>query len=241
MVACSQTTATAANASAGSAAAPAAGTPEAVIRQNLAQRLDQLPPIQDVRPTPMPGLYEVNLGPAGIFYTDAKGDFLIQGAMMDTQTKRNLTQERMDALNAIDFKSLPLADAIAIKNGKGTRQIAVFADPNCGYCQRFEAELKKVPDITAHVFLFPILGPDSNVKSKNIWCAKDRTKTWDDWMIKKTVPPTAECDTAALDRNLALGRQHRITGTPAIVLSSGKRIAGMVDAATLEKMLAEKP
>ena len=201
MTACSKTgtTAPGATAASGAMAAPAA---DAAIRKNLQERLPQLPPIEEIRATAMPGLYEVRVGPAGIFYTDAQGDFLIQGAMMDTKARRNLTEERINALNAIDFSTLPLKDAIVFKSGNGRRKLAVFEDPNCSYCHRLETELAKVKNLTVYMFLYPILGPDSTAKSQNIWCAANRTKAWQDWMLRQKTPAAAQCDTAAVQRIL---------------------------------------
>ncbi|MDO4769227.1 MAG: DsbC family protein [Brachymonas sp.] len=253
IVACSKPGAPAAAASAASQAAPAVATVsaaastaataapgEAAIRKNLQERLPGFPPIAEVRSTPVAGLYEVRVGADGIFYTDAQGDYLIQGAILDTKNRKNLTEERLQALNSIAFDKLPLKDAIVSKKGDGSRKIAVFADPNCGYCKRFESELQKLNNVTVYTFLYPILGPDSTAKAKNIWCAKDRSKVWHDWMIDGKTPSAAQCEDDVTQRNLALGRQFNINGTPAIVLGSGQRIGGFVEAAALEEALSAK-
>ena len=123
------TTASAASAASGTSEEVAA-TPEAAIRKNLAERLPQMPAIQEVRATPVAGLYEVRIGETDILYADAQGDYLIQGVLVDTKNRKNLTEERLRALNSIDFKALPLQDAIVVKKGNGSRKLAVFADPN---------------------------------------------------------------------------------------------------------------
>jgi thiol:disulfide interchange protein DsbC len=74
---------------------------EAVIRKNLAERLPNLPKIDEVSKTPMNGLYELRVNETEIFYTDAEGNFLIQGNLIDTKAKRNLTEERVEKLSAI--------------------------------------------------------------------------------------------------------------------------------------------
>ena len=102
----------------------------------------------------------------------------------------------MDKLLAIDFSALPVKDAFTIVRGNGKRKIAVFEDPNCGYCKRFERDLQKVDNVTIYMFLYPILGPDSTDKSRNIWCAKDKGKAWLDWMVRDQAAPAASCDTA---------------------------------------------
>src|SRR5262245_31327853 len=203
--------------------AVSASAQEATIRKNLAERLPNLPKIDEVSKAPVEGLYEVRLGHE-VLYTDAEGSYLIQGQIIDTKAKRNLTEERINKLTAIDFASLPLKDAIVYKSGSGKRKIAVFADPNCGYCKRFERDLQSVKDVTVYTFLFPVpIGPDSDVKSRNIWCAKDRLKAWQDWMLRGVPAPEAgdKCDTAAVTRNFEMARKHRVTGTPALIFEDG--------------------
>lgn len=211
---------------------------EAAIRKNLGERLPQLPKIDEVRKTPMPGLFEIRLG-TDLFYTDAEGNFLIQGHLIDTRLQRDLTEERLDKLMAIDFSALPVKDAFTIVRGNGKRKIAVFEDPNCGYCKRFERDLQKVDNVTVHMFLYPILGPDSTEKSRNIWCAKDKAKAWQDWMVRDQVPPAATCDSTALARNVEFGKKHKVTGTPTLVFADGTRVPGAVGAQQVEKLLAD--
>ena len=135
------------------------------------------------RRPPIPGIYELRIG-TDILYTDEHGSYLIEGQLIDTKSRVNLTEQRIAKLTAIDFKTLPLKDAIVWKQGTGERKLVVFADPNCGYCKKFERDLQEVKNVTVYTFLYPILGADSAEKSKAIWCAKDNTKAWRDWMIK---------------------------------------------------------
>ena len=211
---------------------------EALIRKNLADRLPALSKIDEISKTPMNGLYEVRVNESDIFYTDAEGNFLLQGNLIDTRAKRNLTEERVEKLSAIDFEALPLKDAFTQIHGNGKRKLAVFEDPNCGYCKRFERDLQKVSDVTIHTFLIPILSPDSVEKAKNIWCAKDKGKAWLDWMIREQPAAKASCDTTALDRNLAFSKKYRITGTPTAFFVDGSRVPGAINAQQIEKMLA---
>jgi len=212
---------------------------EAVIRKNLAERLPNLPKIDEVSKTPVPGLYEVRIG-TEIVYTDEQGNYLIQGSLIDTKTRTDLTEARVAKLTAIDFDTLPMKDAVVIKQGSGARKVAIFADPNCGYCKRFERELASVKDVTIYTFLYPILGPDSSVKSRDIWCAKDAGKTWRAWMVEGAAPPkvAGKCDDDALERNLALGKKHRVQGTPAVVFEDGTRVPGAMTLERFEQTLA---
>jgi thiol:disulfide interchange protein DsbC len=220
------------------AAAPTApANAEATIRKVLAERLPQLPAIEEVTASPLPGLYEVRLAGAEIVYADAQGNFLLQGQIFDTQQRRNLTEDRLNKLTALDFKELPLKDAFKLVRGNGKRQMAVFVDPNCGYCKRFERDMEKIDNVTIHLFLYPILGQDSVQKSQSIWCAKDQAKTWSDWMVRSQPIPAAQCDAAAVARNVALGRKHKITGTPTLLFTDGTRVPGAMPIDEVEKLL----
>jgi thiol:disulfide interchange protein DsbC len=212
---------------------------ETTLRRNLLERLPAIGKIDEVSRTPVAGLYEVRVG-TDIFYTDAEGNYLVNGQIIDTRAKRNLTEERQDKLMAVDFDALPQKDAFVIVRGNGKRKLAVFEDPNCPYCKRFERDLQKVDNVTVYMYLYPILGPDSTDKSRNIWCAKDRAKAWMDWMVRNETPAKAEasCDAAALARNVELGKKHKITGTPTLIFADGSRVPGAIGAEQVEKLLA---
>ena len=212
---------------------------EAVIRKNMAERLPQLKSIDEVNKTGIPGLFEIRVNGTEIYYTDAQANYLVMGNLIDTKQRRNLTEERVDKLTAIQFDQLPFKDAFTIVRGNGKRKMAVFEDPNCGYCKRFERDLQKVDNVTVYMFLYPILSQDSADKSKSIWCAKDPAKAWQDWMVRDQAPATASCDASALTRNVELGRKYKITGTPTLVFTNGNRVPGAVDDKQVEKMLSE--
>lgn len=213
---------------------------EAVLRKNLAERIPSLPKIDEISKSPIPGLYEVRIG-HDLYYADEKGDHLIvQGSIIDTRTRANLTEARIDKLTAVEWDALPLKDAMVIKQGNGQRKLAVFVDPNCGYCKRFERDLQAVKDVTVYTFLYPILGADSTAKSRDIWCSKDAAKSWRGWMIDGATPAKVmgACDTAAIDRNVAFGRKHRVLGTPALFFEDGSRKPGALPGAEVERLLA---
>ena len=211
---------------------------EATIRKNLAERLPNLPKIDEISKTPLPGVYEVRIG-TEVLYADEQGNHLIQGQIIDTRTRANLTEERVAKLSAIDFASLPLKNAVLVKQGTGARKLVVFADPNCGYCKRFERDLLAVKDVTIYTFLYPILGPDSNAKSNDIWCAKDAGKAWRAWMVDGVAPARSAgtCDTTAVERNVAFGQKYRVQGTPAVFFEDGTRVPGAIPLEQIERSL----
>jgi len=211
---------------------------EAFIRKTLKERMPHIHPIDEIKRTPMPGLFELRVDGSEIYYTDASANFLIQGHLIDTKNQRDLTEERLQKIMAVDFKSLPFKDAIVIVRGKGERKMAIFEDPNCGYCKRFERELQNIDNVTVYLFLYPILGKDSVDKSKAIWCSKDQSKAWQDLMLRDQAPNPTGCDTAALKRNVDFGQKQRINGTPTTIFADGSRISGAVEMAQIEKLLS---
>lgn len=209
------------------------------LQQKLAQRLPTLPPVESARTTPMSGLIELKVGNS-VFYSDATGEYLIEGHMLETRTRRDLTAERLEDINRVAFDTFPFQDAIVWKNGTGKRRLVVFADPNCGYCKQLERELQKVKDITVYTLLIPILGADSRAKSESIWCMKDRTSAWLDWMIDNKAPARAfgKC-TTPMQRNLALAQRLGVNGTPAMFFEDGTRLAAAAPLATIEQRLSQ--
>ena len=212
---------------------------EAAIRKNLAERIPQIPKIEEITATPLTGIYELRLSTNEIYYSDATGNYLIQGNLIDTKSKRNLTEEREAKLNAIDFNTLPLKDAITFVRGNGKRKLAVFEDPNCGYCKRFERDLAKIDNVTVYLFLLPVLGPGSVEKSRNVWCAKDPATAWTHLMARDQAPTAAQCNTAAIERNLEFGHKYKITGTPTLIAQDGTRVPGAINSTQIEKLLAD--
>ena len=193
--------------------------------------------VDSVRKVPYGGLYEVTVG-SEIFYTDEKATFLLLGSLVDTRTRENITEARMRQLNRVAFDSLPLDSAVKIARGNGSRRVAVFADPNCGYCKRFERDLIGVNDITVYLFLYPILSPDSVQKSKAVWCAPDRGKAWLDYMVRDMAVPVETTCATPIDKILEFGKSKRIQGTPTIFFEDGERVPGAIPLADFEKRLA---
>ncbi len=217
---------------------------EASIRKNLAERIPQLKQIDEVNKTAVPGLFEIRVNGTEIFYVDADANHLFQGNLIDTKKRRNLTEERVEKLTMfpIPFDSLPMKDGFTIVRGNGARKMAVFEDPNCGFCKQFEAGLQNVNNVTITMFLLPVLGPKSVEKSKDIWCAKDRGKVWQDYMVRDhAIPPVVAsgCDISAIARNLEFAKKYKITGTPTVVFADGSRVPGSMPSAQVEKYLTD--
>ncbi len=221
------------------AAAPPAAASEVAIRKALAERYPRLK-VEEVRRTPMAALWEVRFDGNELLYSDAAGDFIIVNAsLIDTRTRTDLTEQRLEKLLEVAWSEMPLKDAFVIRQGSGARKLAVFVDPNCGYCKRFERDLSTIKDVTVYTFLMPILGPDSMAKSRDIWCARDPGAAWRRWMLEGVQPSkaAASCNTEAIERNLAFSRANRISGTPAVFFEDGTRRPGAIPAEQIEAQL----
>ena len=211
-------------------------TTESIIKRTLEGRLGGVR-VDSVTKTPYLGLYEVRVD-AEILYTDEKMNYIFSGNIIDGKSMQNLTEKRQRELSNIKWESLPLDAAVKTVRGSGKRVLAVFSDPNCPYCKRFEKDLVKLDDITIYTFLYPILSQDSHDKSVSVWCSADRSKVWSDLMLKGTVPSPQRCDTP-IEKNLELGRKYRITGTPTLIFTNGERIPGAISAEQVEKQFAQ--
>jgi thiol:disulfide interchange protein DsbC len=208
--------------------------PEQTLKAELKRQLPEAS-VDTVRKVPYGNLYEV-VGNGEIFYTDEKASFILLGPIIDLKTRENITDVRLRQVNSVKFDALNFGNAIKIVRGNGSRKLAIFEDPNCGYCKRFERDLLGITDVTVYVFLYPILSLDSVEKSRAVWCAPDRGKAWLDMMTRDAAIPAGNC-TAPIEENLAFGREKKIQGTPTLIFENGERVPGAMPAAEIEKRL----
>ena len=196
--------------------------------------------VDEVRRTPVPGIWEVRLG-TDLLYVDERGQYaFVEGQLVDMRTNQSLTQARIDQLTAVRWAELPLDIAIKQVNGKGERKVAVFEDPNCVHCRNTRREMNKIDNLTVYTFTLPILAADSERKVRQAWCAPDRVKAWNELLIDGKLPDNpGTCADAPVDKTMALAKKLRVQGTPTIVFPNGKRIPGGVPGPQLQKLVDE--
>lgn len=215
-------------------------TPEAA---GLKKVLEQKFPGADVRgitKTPYFGLYEVMFDDR-IVYTDAKAKYLLVGAVYDTESKTNLTEERQRKQNRVNVAALPLDLAIKKVKGSGERKLVIFSDPDCPFCAQLEKTLKNVDNTTVYTFLFPIdqLHPDAARKARVIWCAPDRVMAWDAHYDSGMLPDnTGECENPVA-KTQALGASLKINATPTLIFADGSIVPGALPPDRLEGEFAK--
>ena len=203
---------------------------------------------RDIRPSAtIPGWFEIGTDNE-LVYSDATGDHIFVGYVVDAHSRENLTAKRWNELNAVDYKTLPLEQAIKTVRGDGSRQLVVFEDPLCPFCRKLEQGIADLTNVTIYTFLFPLesLHPGATVVSRQIWCSSDRTAAWSDWMQRKpedtSTPKSVNgsaCDGDPIAQNRALGQQLRINATPTLVFPDGSRVANAISKDDIEKRLAK--
>ncbi|MBI5919562.1 MAG: DsbC family protein [Nitrosomonadales bacterium] len=209
---------------------------EAEVKDTLQKNHPQLGKIEQVNKTPISGLYEV-VTQSQLFYTDDKAQYLIDGSLYELKSMRNLTDERSRQMFSVNFNSLPLDLALKRVKGNGSRKLAYFTDPNCGFCKKLERELQKVNNVTLYLFLYPVF-PGSDEKVQGVWCSKDKLKAWDEMMLNNVTPPSGNCG-APIAKVLEWGKKLKVNGTPTLIMSDGTVLPGFLPATELEKALAD--
>ncbi len=209
---------------------------EADIRKALEQVIDTPDAIESIHKTSYGNFYEAVMANGDIVYVDPTGSFLISGSLIDLKAKKNVTAARVNELQRIDLADLPLANAIKQVRGNGKRLLVTFEDPNCGFCKKLAREMINLKDTTIYTFMIPILAPDSADKSRAIWCAQDRAKAWNEWMIDGRLPSTGTCENP-IAKNADLAHKLRVSGTPTMFLVDGNRLGGYMALAELDKAI----
>ena len=206
------------------------------IRKSLQSKFPGVGKIEHIVKTPYAGLYEIIID-GQLLYTDAQGEYVFEGSIIEAKSRRDLSEARRRVLFAIDFDKLPLELAVKKVKGNGKRKLAIFTDPNCSFCKRLEKELSRVTDVTIYRFMYPIF-PGSDEIVRNVLCSKDSNKAWEDWMLSEIAPAKAICDTQT-EKVMALGQKLRVNGTPNLIFGNGIQSPGFLPLEELEKNLNE--
>lgn len=216
-----------------------AQTDIATVKKAIAEKFPEAGSNIEVTKTTF-GWYEVYAG-GRLFYTDEDVNYFFLGNIVEAKSMSNITAQRLQKLSAIKFESLPLDFAIKTVRGNGKRKVAVFSDPDCPYCKRLEKDLANVTDVTIYTFLYPIpsLHPDAARKSKAIWCAPNRQKAWDDYMLRGVLAAEKSCD-SPIDEIQAVGQKYKMNGTPTLVFADGRVVPGAIPTSDMETYLNGK-
>jgi thiol:disulfide interchange protein DsbC len=208
-------------------------------RAEIARRLEVKP--EDVRPSPIPGLYEVRSG-TEIGYVSVDGRYYVDGDVFDMRTRDNLTERLRQQGRLALLAQIPDEDAIVFAPRGATRHtLTVFTDVDCGYCRRLHQEMAELNRLGIRVryLMYPRSGPDTESwhKAEAVWCSADRrdaltrAKRGEDVKASRCETPVAA--------HFALGHEMGIRGTPGIITDKGVYVAGYMPAARLLEYLSE--
>ena len=182
--------------------------------------------IDSVQFSPIEGLYEVVMG-RNVAYTDASGRFALFGHIWDMQASRDITADRKSLLDRVDVATLDRSLALKHVRGNGTREVFVFADPQCGFCKQQEQALLAMDDLTVYTFVLPVLGAESRRIAAGVLCAADPAAAWSGWMLRGERPAAASQGCRASTEGVEqLARGLGINSTPTLVASDGRKSAG---------------
>ena len=207
-----------------------------IVKERFTRRFPNLS-VTAVRRTPY-GLFEIQVG-GDFLYADEKVTWVMQGKLIDAITQREVSRD--DTENTVSFDQLPLAWAVKHVSGNGARKIAIFEDPNCGYCKQLRKTLAAVDNLTIYTFIYPVLSADSKEKARDVWCAKNPSVAWDEWMLKGKAPVSADCSETPADQILALGQRLMVRGIPTTFFTSGVRVSGALSLDQLNAYLQNTP
>lgn len=234
--ACSPATAESGKAAIDGKPAVSAGTDADTLKKVWEERWKEQPiKILSVTPTPLNGIFEVAVDSGArkeIIYSDVKGNYIVDGILMNVQTKQNLTEGRLEELNKINFGALSFNLAVKEVKGDGSRKVVVFSDPDCPFCRSFERDiLANTTNVTVYNFILPIesLHPEAARKARNIVCSENPAKAWSDWMNKGIETPKAAngCKPAIdLDSVRRMADDMGVVGTPTLFFADGTRLGG---------------
>ena len=208
----------------------------ATVSKNVKQQHPQLK-LDNIQATEMKGIYSASMD-GQVVYLNEDAQHILAGSMIRLKDQHNLTKDLLIQQNSVDWKKLPLQDAIKSVRGTGKRQIAIFSDPNCPYCKQLEAELKKLDNITIYTFILP-LKAQSVAPSKQVYCEKNPALAWENLITKAQLPKSQTSCANPVERNMALAHRLGVNGTPAIIFSNGFKVMGAYPAAQIEQIFKE--
>jgi thiol:disulfide interchange protein DsbC len=218
------------------------------VRQILTKLNVQDANVLDIKLSPVGGLWEVTVdekGKKGVLYVGFSKKYVMPGPIFEVEAAANKGKEGPGAANKpaeryVDVAKIPLDDALVMGDRDAPKKVIVFTDPECPFCGKLHAELKKVvserKDIAFYLKLMPLkFHPDAHWKSESIVCAKS-LKMLDQNFEKKPIPKPA-CVTKVVDETIKIGQELGITGTPTMIMPDGLVVVGARDAKTIESLV----
>lgn len=210
---------------------------EKIVRDTLLKAMPDLK-IDSVKPSPVKDLFEVTVG-GDIIYATTDGKYLLQGRLIDTVTRTDLTEEKLSGARKVALDKLGEDKMIIFKPKIHTYTATVFTDIDCGYCRKLHSELDAyhAEGIEIRYMFYPRAGKgsDSYNKAVSVWCAKDRNAALT--AAKKDQKVEAKTCANPVDEHMALASSFDVKGTPMIITEKGTVYPGYLPAKQLAEIL----
>lgn len=219
------------------------GMDKSILKKNLTASMPLLKiEKKNISPTQIKGLYELIVG-ANIYYVSIDGKYLIQGHLFDLMKKKDLTEEKLIVAKASMINAVPLEEMIIFKSPVQKYVINIFTDIDCGYCRKLHAEIDQymAEGITIRYLFFPRAGKDSESyeKAVSVWCADDKNTALTIAKSNKA-PLTKKTCKNPLDKQMALGNELGVRGTPMMISPKGYVYPGYMSAKKLAVALSQE-
>jgi thiol:disulfide interchange protein DsbC len=214
---------------------PGAQADDTVAR--LAAKLKVAP--TDIKPAPLPGLYQVTMGPQ-VSYVSADGRYILRGDIIDLKDGADLTRAEREAARIAYINRVGIENMIVFKAPHPRHVLTILTDIDCQYCRALAREMPQLAamGVELHYLAFPRAGVGSSSWSKAVavWCAKDRQTAYQDAMRGGEVQG-GKCDESAVAAGYDFAQRLGISGTPAIITETGQLIDGYIPAQQLVQFL----
>jgi len=210
--------------------APAA-TPAAPVdpRAALLKLLPAGAKIEDLKPSPIPGIYEFTQD-ADVSYLTADGKYFLDGNLYDMQSRENLTEQLRTHARLAMIAAVPESEMLIFSPPNPKYTITVFTDVDCQYCRKLHSEMAELNRLGVRVryMFFPRTGPNTESwrKAEVVWCSANRNDALTRAKAGAQLDMNKTCGPTPVAREYALGESIGVRGTPAIVTESGDFIAG---------------
>lgn len=206
-----------------------AAAPKADPRQIIAKRLEVH--VEDVRPSPVPGLYEVISG-SDILYASADGRYVLQGDLYDVARGEDVTEQRLTTLRSgaiAELKAVGDDQAITFGPKDARYTVTVFTDVDCAYCRKLHSHIAEYNKLGIRVryLFFPRSGPNtpSWSKAEAVWCAPNRQEALTRAKLGESVPGSGKCS-SPVAKTYHLAQELMLRGTPGIFTDKSEYISG---------------
>jgi thiol:disulfide interchange protein DsbC len=211
-------------------------------RAALLKRLPAGSKLEDLRPSPISGIYEFTQGTT-VNYLTADGKYFIDGSLYDMDSRENLTEVLRTRARLAMISAVPESQMLIFAPKNTLYTVTVFTDVDCAYCRKLHSEMDELNRLGVRVryMFFPRTGPNTESwkKAEVVWCSANRNEALTRAKAGAQLDMTKLCASTPVAREYELGQSLGVRGTPAIVTENGDMIEGYLPPHELVQQLKE--